>query len=350
MSRFFSAEYSSLAPYVPGEQPRDKKYVKLNTNESPFPPSPKVIEAVSEETDFRLYPDPECRELKNALGAALDVEPETVFVSNGSDSILSHAFAAFGGEGIAFADVTYGFDSVIAAYHGLKTRVIETEDDLSIDPEKFMGLGCAAVITEPNAPTGLCVGVAAIEEIAKSSPDRVLIVDEAYVDFGAESSLRLAGRLDNVLVVRTFSKSRQLAGARVGFAVGSKELIRDLETLKFSTDPYCLTRQSLAAAKAAIEDKDYFERTRRAIMDERERTRVQLLEAGFDCAPSMTNFLFAKHPGIPGGELYLGLKDRGVLVRHFTQPKISDYIRVTVGSRGDMDRFLTEVGALAAAR
>ena len=348
MSRYFNPRFAALSAYVPGEQPRDKKYIKLNTNESPYPPSPAVIK-VLEETDYaeqRLYPDPDCRELKRTVAGVFGCDESEVFIGDGSDSVLSAAFAAFGGDGIVFADVTYGFDPVLAAYHGIDALVVPLEDDLTLDPGKLKGHGRAVVITEPNAPTGLCVGHDAIEDVVRSDPDHVVIVDEAYIDFGGVSSIDLVRKYPNVLVVRTLSKSRQLAGARVGFAVGNRELIADMETLKFSVDPYFVTRSSLAAAAAAIRDTEYFDITRRKIIAERERTESLLGELGFEFRPSMTNFVFVRHPAVGGGELYERLKAAGILVRHFGSERIKDYIRVTVGTPEEMDAFIAAVGKI----
>ncbi len=343
MSRFFDPRYSSIRPYVPGEQPRDAEYIKLNTNESPFPPSPRIKEALArlgEPDRCNLYPDPTCRELKTAIAGYYGVGIDNVFVADGSDSVLSFAFAAFGGDGIAYPDVTYGFYPCVAAYDLVDSLIVPVRDDLSVDPDSLSGLGRAVVLAEPNAPTGLSLGLDAIERIAASDPDHVLIVDEAYIDFGAATSVPLTKKYKNVLVVQTFSKSRSLAGARVGFAIGDAELISDLETLKFSTDPYDVSRISSAAACEAMRDVAYFERNRAAVIATRERVRAALERRGAYCTDSKANFLFVRFPGKTGRELYEGLRARGVLVRYFDAPKTRDFIRVTVGADADMDALL----------
>ena len=344
MSRFLSGALRQLVPYVPGEQPRDqRRYIKLNTNESPDPPAPGVLRAVAAEAaDLRLYPDPEARALKAALAARHHVEPENIFVGNGSDEVLNFAFLAFAadGRGAAFADITYGFYAVFCDLYRIPARIVPLREDFTLNPGDYHGLGRTIVLANPNAPTGLTLTRGQVEGIVRANQDSVVIVDEAYVDFGGESCVELTRHYDNLLVVQTFSKSRSLAGARLGFAVGHPELIADLETIKFSTNPYNVNRLTLRAGAAALAEQSYYDRCCRTIMDARDRTADQLRGMGFTVLPSRTNFLFVRREGLDGGAIYRGLKDRGVLVRHFDQARIRDFVRVTVGTPEQMHVFL----------
>ena len=349
MSRFLSGALRQLAPYVPGEQPHQRRYIKLNTNESPYPPAPGVLRAVGvEAADLRLYPDPEARELKAALAARHHVGPENIFVGNGSDEVLNFAFLAFAsdGRGAAFADITYGFYPVFCSLYHIPTRIVPLRENFTLDPEDYYGLGRTIVLANPNAPTGLALGRAQVEEIVKANQDSVVIVDEAYVDFGGESCVELTRRYGNLLVVQTFSKSRSLAGARLGFAVGNRELIADLETIKFSTNPYNVNRLTLRAGAEALAEQRYYDKCCQAIMETRDRTAEQLRGMGFTVLPSRTNFLFVCREGLDGGAIYRGLKDRGVLVRHFDQARIQNFVRVTVGTPEQMNIFLEKLREL----
>lgn len=346
MSRFFSSRYAALTPYTPGEQPQDQEYLKLNTNESPFPPSPVVAAAVAEQCGkLQLYSDPQCAGLRRALADRYGVKPTNVMVGNGSDEVLDLAFCAFADEDrpLYFADVTYGFYPVFAAKNRLPFEVIPLKEDFTIDPADYFGKNGVAVIANPNAPTGLALGLDAIEEILKANPDGVLIVDEAYVDFGAESAAPLTARYDNLLVVRTFSKSRSMAGARLGFAIGCEALIADLETLRYSTNPYNVNRMTLAAGEAALAEDDYYMDNCRRIAAIRQDVAGQLEALGWRVLPSKTNFLFAAAPGIGGKAMYQALREKGVLVRHFDAPRTRDFIRVTIGDEAQMDRFMNTV-------
>ena len=349
MSRFLSGALRQLAPYVPGEQPHQRRYIKLNTNESPYPPAPGVLRAVGvEAADLRLYPDPEARELKAALAARHHVGPENIFVGNGSDEVLNFAFLAFAsdGRGAAFADITYGFYPVFCSLYHIPTRIVPLRENFTLDPEDYYGLGRTIVLANPNAPTGLALSRAQVEEIVKANQDSVVIVDEAYVDFGGESCVELTRRHGNLLVVQTFSKSRSLAGARLGFAVGNQELIADLETIKFSTNPYNVNRLTLRAGAEALAEQRYYDKCCQAIMETRDRTAEQLRGMGFTVLPSRTNFLFVRREGLDGAAIYRGLKDRGVLVRHFDQARIQDFVRVTVGTPEQMNTFLEKLREL----
>ncbi len=349
MSRFFSAKYASLQAYTPGEQPRDAQYVKLNTNESPFPPAPAVIAAAAQEAErLNLYCDPACTELCKAAARLYGLEPENVLPVNGSDEILYFSFMAFGDERhpFAFPDVTYGFYPVYANVNHVPAHIIPLRADFSIDPADYCGLGENIVIPNPNAPTGMALSVSQIEKIVRTNPDSVVIIDEAYVDFGGESCIPLLGRYENLLVTQTFSKSRSLAGARLGFGLGSPALIRDLNTVKYSVNPYNVNRMTQAAGVAAIESLDYYQKNCMTIAENRAYTTQALAALGFETLPSLANFIFTQSPAIPGGALYQALKERGVLVRHFDQARISNFIRVTIGSRPQMDAFLDTVRAI----
>ncbi|MCD8087173.1 MAG: histidinol-phosphate transaminase [Oscillospiraceae bacterium] len=349
MSRFFSAKYASLQAYTPGEQPRDAQYVKLNTNESPFPPAPAVIAAAAQEAErLNLYCDPACTELCKAAARLYGLEPENVLPVNGSDEILCFSFMAFGDERhpFAFPDVTYGFYPVYANVNHVPAHIIPLRADFSIDPADYCGLGENIVIPNPNAPTGMALSVSQIEKIVRTNPDSVVIIDEAYVDFGGESCIPLLGRYENLLVTQTFSKSRSLAGARLGFGLGSPALIRDLNTVKYSVNPYNVNRMTQAAGVAAIESLDYYQKNCMTIAENRAYTTQALAALGFETLPSLANFIFTQSPAIPGGALYQALKERGVLVRHFDQARISNFIRVTIGSRPQMDAFLDTVRAI----
>ncbi len=350
MSTFFSSYLANLSPYTPGEQPQDKKYVKLNTNESPYPPSPGVAAVLNsqEAADLRLYSDPECKELKKALAGYYGVEPENVYVGNGSDEALNFAFLAYAtdGRGVAFADITYGFYPVFADLYHIPVQIVPLKADFSLDPKDYYGLNKTIVIANPNAPTGLALSRGEMEGIVKANPDSVVVVDEAYVDFGAESCVELTKQYPNLLVVQTYSKSRSMAGARLGYAIGNAELIRDLETVKFSTNPYNVNRLTLKAGAAAIAQQDYYTENCKKIMDTRAYTKEQLEKLGFTVLDSKSNFLFAKKPGVDGGAIYQGLKDRGVLVRHFDKDPIRDYNRITIGTREQMDILLSKLEEL----
>ena len=343
MSRFFSKKYKNLEAYTPGEQPRDMQYVKLNTNESPYPPSPSVAEAVlAEAGKLALYSDPECTELIKEAVKVFGVEKSQILMTNGSDEILNFAFMAFCDDEhpIVFPDITYGFYPVFAELNGIPYEKIPLKDDFSIDVNDYIGIGKNIVIANPNAPTGLTLSLDEIEQIVKSNPDNIVIVDEAYVDFGAESAVKLIGKYDNLLVTQTFSKSRSMAGARLGFGIAAASLIADMQTIKYSTNPYNVNRMTMAAGAAALRENDYYMENCKKIVETREYTKRELEKLGFFVTGSKANFLFAKSDRIDGGELYKELKKRGVLVRHFSAEKIAQYNRITVGTKEQMDVFL----------
>lgn len=344
MSRFFSRNFAALTPYTPGEQPQDKTYIKLNTNESPFPPSARAqAMATKAAAHLELYPDPTCRVLRERLGALHGLTADEVIVTNGSDEVLSFAFMAYGDNGVMFPDITYGFYRVFAELYRLPYTEVPLKEDFTIDVEDYKGRQETVFIANPNAPTGIPLSVAQIEEIVASNPDRIVVVDEAYVDFGGESCVSLVTKYDNLLVTGTFSKSRSMAGARLGFGFACPALIADLETLRYSTNPYNINRLTMAAGLGQLAEEEETRRNCRTIVDNRGYTTVRLSEMGFDVLPSAANFVFATHPAIDGKELYLRLKDKGILVRHFATKRLSKYNRITIGSREQMDALLTAV-------
>ena len=339
MSSFLSKKHSSLKAYTPGEQPLGREYIKLNTNESPFPPSKGVALAVANEIDkLQLYPDPEYKVLHKKASEVMGVPESCLLMTNGSDEILNFAFMAFGDSEtpFAFPEISYGFYSVFAELHGIPYKKIPLKDDFTIDPKDYCNLGMNIVIANPNAPTGLALSLKSIELIVASNPGNVVIIDEAYVDFGGESAISLIPKYNNLLVTRTFSKSYSLAGARLGFGIAWSDLIADLNTIKYSTNPYNLSRMTAIAGTAALADNGYYMDNCKKIIENREWTSAELKKLGFTMTNSSANFIFAEHPEIPGEELYLALKDAGILVRHFDTPKIKNFNRITVGSIEEM--------------
>lgn len=344
MSRFFSQKYKALVPYTPGEQPRDMRYIKLNTNESPFPPSPKAQDFAAEAArSLQLYSDPECTVLTAKAAPLLGVSPDEILFTNGSDEILNFIFMAFcdAEHPAVFPDISYGFYPVFAKLNGVPFTQIPLKDDFSIDAADYLGLNQTIIIANPNAPTGLALPLDAIETIVKSNPDGIVVIDEAYVDFGAQSAVSLIHKYDNLLVTQTFSKSRSMAGARLGFGIGCKALIQDLNTIKYATNPYNVNRMTMAAGIGALEDDAYFRSNCQTIMDNRDWAIQALRQLGFTVTDSMTNFVFAKHPKLDGKELYLQLKRKGILVRHFDSPRLRDYNRITIGTLEQM-QLLTQ--------
>ena len=340
MSIFFSDKYKALTPYTPGEQPKERKFIKLNTNESPFPPSKKAQEYAAKAAEsLQLYSDPTCAKLTAKVAEVLGVEPDEVLLTNGSDEILNFAFMAFCDEKTpaAFADITYGFYKVFAALNGVPYVEIPLKEDFSIDPTEYYNLGKTIFIANPNAPSGIALSRDTVEEIIKHNQNNVVVIDEAYVDFGAESCVPLIHKYKNLLVTQTFSKSRSMAGARLGFGVACKELIADLNTIKYSTNPYNVNSMTLAAGLGTMEDEAYTQRNCQTVRENREFLASELAKMGFEQTPSVTNFIFAKHPCISGERIYTALREKGVLVRHFTAPRISEYNRITIGTREEME-------------
>ena len=347
MSKFLNARYQTLEVYTPGEQPQDMVYIKLNTNESPYPAAPEVVRAIdqTEVENLRLYSDPESKPLIRKLAEVYNVRPDQVFVSNGSDDILNFAFMAFSGEpGKAiFPDITYGFYQVYADLYQICAETIPLSDDFSIDYHQYCGKDAMIVLANPNAQVGRALPRWQMEEIIASNPDHVVVVDEAYVDFGAESCVNLVDQYPNLLVVQTFSKSRSLAGARLGFAIGSKELIEDLNRIKYSTNPYNVNRLTMAAGVAALEAESYYTENCKKIMEARAYTSEALTDLGFNVIPSQSNFVFAAHTTCDGETLYQELKKRGILVRHFSSPRIKNYNRITIGTMEQMQKLIETV-------
>ena len=348
MSTFLNPNIEAMTAYVPGEQPRDKAYIKLNTNENPYPPAPSVLAALNaaELEDLRLYSDPTAKVLKEKLAKLYGLKPENIYVGNGSDEVLYFLFLAYGQRGAAFPDISYGFYSVFAEFCGIPATVIPLEEDLSLDAKKYHGLNRLIVIANPNAPTGLSISLSDIESILQTNPEAVVAIDEAYVDFGGESAYPLMAKYENLIVVRTFSKSRSMAGARLGYALGPTALIADLEKLKYSTNPYNVNRMTLRLGEATVDAESYYREKCAAIIRTREKTAERLTALGFTVIPSRTNFLFVKTDKIGGRELYEKLKDRGILVRHFGNPRISAYVRITIGTDEQMDTCVDTIRAI----
>ena len=345
MSRFINERFDALEEYTPGEQPQDKKYIKLNTNESPYPPSNKVLEAVSksEVADLRLYCDPDCSKLKNAMAELFKVTENNIFLSNGSDDILNFAFMAYGQKGAVYPDITYGFYSVFAELHGVESEIIPLKEDFTIGIDDYKNKGKLVVIANPNAPTGIALSLSEIEEIVKQNPASVVLIDEAYVDFGGESCYKLTEKYENLLCVGTFSKSRSLAGGRLGFAIANENLIKDLEKIKYSTNPYNINRLTQVAGFATIKDNDYYLRNCEKIVKTREFLTEELRKLGFRVLPSKANFIFAKCDKISGLELYQKLKEKGVLIRHFEKDRIKDFNRITIGTMEETKTLIEKI-------
>lgn len=345
MSGYLNGRLSVLKPYVPGEQPRDAQYIKLNTNENPYFPSRYAISAVNagELENLRLYSDPECRALSAEIAAYYGVNSENVLPTNGSDEALAFCFAAFCESGALFPDVTYGFYKVFAGLFGAEYEEIKLNPDFTVDIAPYLGCNRAVFLANPNAQTGINLGLEQIERIISSNESNVVVIDEAYVDFGGESVVPLVKKYKNLVVVQTFSKSRSLAGARVGFAVACEELIADLKRVKFSFNPYNVNRLSCLLAAEAMRDREYFEECVKKIIATRVRLAEELEKLGFGVLPSKANFVLAKSPAVAGGELYKRLKEKGVLVRHFDDVRISDYVRITVGTDRDIDILLKKI-------
>lgn len=343
MSRFWSPVVHTLTPYVPGEQPKRADLVKLNTNENPYPPSPKALEAMRAEAaaSLRLYPDPNADALKRTLAAYHKVAPEQVFVGNGSDEVLAHAFLGLLKQDapLLFPDITYSFYPVYCGLYGIEHRRIPLDDALGIRVADYAGPCGAVILPNPNAPTGRALPLADIESLVKAHADKVVVVDEAYVDFGGESAIPLVAAHPNLLVVQTLSKSRALAGLRVGFAIGQADLIEGLERVKNSFNSYPLSRFAQAGAVAAFEDEDHFQESRTKIMASRERLSARLAGLGFEVLPSAANFIFARHPRRDGGDLAAALREQGIIVRHFRQPRIDQFLRITIGTDAECERL-----------
>ena len=344
MSKFLSKKLCNLEAYVPGEQPKDRKYIKLNTNESPYPPAPKVMEVVNRKAveGLNLYSDPDAKILVDELAKFYNVANEQVFVGNGSDEVLGFCFLAFFDEErkACFPNITYGFYKVYSKSFNIDAIEIPLKDDFTIDANDYVNCVRNIIIANPNAPTGLSLTTNEIELILKTNIDRVVIIDEAYVDFGSKSCISLLDKYPNLIVVQTFSKSRNLAGARLGFAVASTEIIYDLNKIKFSFSPYNINGLSLVAGVESVKDKEYFEECNNKVINTRERISVEFRKLGFKVIPSKTNFVFVTHNLISGEEYHKSLREKGVLTRYYKQPKIDDYVRITIGTDEEMDKVI----------
>lgn len=347
MSRFLSPRHQALTAYAPGEQPR-VKMIKLNTNESPYPPSPEAVKALSPERleRLRLYSDIPARDLCGAIGEFYGVDPGWVLCGNGSDEILAFAFQAFGEAGVCFADITYGFYPVWARLYGLPAKIIPVKQDFAIDPGDYRGGGGLIVVANPNAPTGIALPPDRIEGLIRDNPDSAVVIDEAYVDFGAQSAVPLVEKYENLIVVQTFSKSRSLAGARLGFAVAQPHLIADLNRIKCAFNPYNVGTPAQLMGEAAMRDRSYFDKTRSQVILSRRQMQKGLEALGFAVLPSSANFLFARAPGMDGESLQLALRGRGILVRRFDLPRIRDFLRISVGTPEDVRNLLDAIKSI----
>ncbi|HZR87245.1 MAG TPA: histidinol-phosphate transaminase [Bradyrhizobium sp.] len=343
MSRFWSPVVNNLSPYVPGEQPKQDGVIKLNTNENPYPPSPHALAAIAAAAErLRLYPDPRATVLGETIATHYGVAPDEVFVGNGSDEVLAHTFQALlkHDAPLLFPDITYSFYPVYCRLYGIAFEEVPLDAAMRVQPADYRRPCSGIILPNPNAPTGTALARAEIEALVAEHPDQLVVIDEAYVDFGAESAVPLVARHDNLLVIQTLSKSRALAGLRVGFAIGQRPLIEALERVKDSFNSYPLDSLAIAGAVAAIKDDAWFAETRGRIMRDRDALLRALSELGFEVLPSHANFVFARHPAHRGGTLAAELRQRGVLVRHFQKPRIEDFLRITVGTEEQCGRLI----------
>ena len=352
MNRFWNDTVRGLSPYVPGEQPKLANLVKLNTNENPYPPAPGVLAAIQGETNagLRLYPDPNADALKAAIAAHAGLQPNQVFVGNGSDEVLAHAFFGLLKQAapLRFPDITYSFYPVYCRLYGIEFETVPLAADFSVTVADYTGRCGGVILPNPNAPTGRALPLAGIEALLRAQPDVVVLIDEAYVDFGTESAVQLIDRHPNLLVTQTLSKSRSLAGLRVGYALGEAGLIEGLERVKNSFNSYPLDRLAIAGAVAAFEDREYFERTRQQIIASRERLAQAMTRLGFAVLPSGANFVFARHATRDAAELQRALRERRIIVRHFAQPRIDQFLRITIGTDGECDTLLSALAEILA--
>lgn len=346
MSKFFSSKYKNLTPYTPGEQPKEREYIKLNTNESPFPPSPLAIKMANQESEkVYLYSDPNSTVLTNTVAEYYGVKPEQVIMTNGSDEVLNFAFMAYcdNQNKAVFADITYGFYKVFAEINNVPYKEIPLKDDFSLDIDAFIKEDGTLFIANPNAPTGICLSLLEIEKIVSSNTQRIVVIDEAYIDFGGQSAVKLVDKYDNLLVTQTFSKSRSMAGARLGFGIANAKLIFDLVNIKYSLNPYNVNRMTSGAGIGAIKDDKYFKDNINKIIQNREYTVCELEKLGFTVIDSKANFVFVKSDKISGKDLYLKLKEMGILVRHFEKPRIKDFNRITIGDKNQMVSLINQI-------
>jgi len=354
MSKYWSEITKNIEPYVPGEQPKERKYIKLNTNENPYPPSPKVIEAIklASEENLQLYPDNNCTDLRKTVADYYKLEMEQVFVGNGSDEILAFSFMAFFNPDrtILFPDITYSFYIVYAGLFNLNYKLIPLDNELNIDIDAFCTENGGVIISNPNAPTSKYTSIDALRKIVEYNKESVVIIDEAYIDFGGESVINFVNEYPNLLVVQTLSKSRSLAGLRVGFAFGHKNLIEGLNRIKNSINSYTLDRLALSGAKAAYEDDAYFQNLCLKVMNTRERIIPYFKELEFSVIESKANFLFVSHPKIPAKVLFEELRNKGILVRYFNKPRIDNYLRISIGTDKEMDVLIDTLGVIVSSK
>jgi len=345
MSRFLNSRLKTFDPYIPGEQPTDTAYIKLNTNESPYPPPPGVVKAIneSEVNKLNLYPNPDASGLIDKIAGFYSVGAENIVVGNGSDELLAFAFQAFFEKGVIFPDITYGFYPVYAKLYDVPYTQARLRDDLTIGIDDYIDAGKNIVIANPNAPTGTALSQEEIEKIVKSNPNQLVLIDEAYIDFGGVSAIPLTKNYDNLLVIHTYSKARSMAGARLAYAIANEAIISDLKMMKYSFNPYNVNRLTQAAGIAALDEAKYYEKNNNEIIKTREYTAAQLKNLGFEMTGSKANFLFAKHPYIGGEELYIKLKSKGILIRHWDIERIKNYVRITIGTKEQMEKLLKAV-------
>lgn len=353
MSKYLNPRFGTFDAYVPGEQPRDRQYIKLNTNENPFPPSPFAQRLARQAAaELQLYSDPEVKALASVAAQRLGVKEENLIFTNGSDEILYFAFLAFCGEDTpaVFPDLTYGFYPVFARACGVDYQEIPLSENWEVIPGDYAGADGTIFLANPNAPTGIALSSDQIEKILIANPDRVVVVDEAYVDFGGETVVSLIQTYDRLLVTRTFSKSYSLAGARLGIGIASEGLIADLKKIKYSVNPYNVNAMTAAAGVGALLDREYFEKNVETIKENRAYLAAALQDRGFCVLPSETNFLFVKKPGISGGELYRGFKERGVLVRYFDLARTKDFVRISIGTKDELDFLIRALDQITEAQ
>jgi histidinol-phosphate aminotransferase len=350
MSRYWSDLVNTLTPYVPGEQPQREKWVKLNTNESPYEPSPRVLAAIAAVSgdSLRLYPDPESVELKQAFAERNGLRPDQVFIGNGSDEVLAHTFQALlkHDKPLCFPDITYSFYPVWCDLYGITRNDVPVSGDFTIDPATYPTDNGGIIIPNPNAPTGVLMGLDNIRSLLQSNGDSVVVIDEAYIDFGGDSAVQLIGEFDNLLVVQTLSKSRALAGLRVGVAMGSVELIEGLERVKNSFNSYPLDTVAQHAALASLQDDEYFHVSCQRIIASRDRLTFEMTAMGFKVLPSAANFIFVTHPQHAAGTLFAALREQGIIVRHFDKPRINEYLRISIGTDEQCDVLLAALKGL----
>ena len=342
MSKYFSNKYKNLVPYVPGEQPKDNDYIKLNTNESPFPPSEKAVALAGEAAKkLHLYSDPTASVLTEKVADMVGVQKNQVLMTNGSDEILNFAFMSFCDENTpaVFPDISYGFYKVFAQINNLPYEEIPLKDDFTINVDDYVGINKTIFIANPNAPTGIALTLDEIEKIVSTNPDNVVVIDEAYVDFGGESAVSLVDKYSNLLVTQTFSKSRSMAGMRIGFAVGNPELIKYLNDVKYSFNSYTMNRTSICCGVEAVKDDEYFKETTTKIIETREWAKEELTKLGFTFPDSMANFIFATHKEVPAKEIFAALREANIYVRYFNSPRIDNYLRITIGTKDEMKKL-----------